>query len=383
MCSSGSINNAARLSLVLVAVFLASGCGRHAVPAVAPAPLRGHADLNVLVRRHPGWAGVLQYDQTLARLTEAATQPAPTLPLDVGLGTLPPVDAGITLTPALALEAERRRLSGIAQAQIVRLGAQLARNRSKQLAQERESWVKAAQKDYAQTVVLAQADYAQRVTDLTDERHARRVNLVLQIRALDKIVKAWDVSIPPTPELNKAKADLARKLAELAAFDASQDRALVEARAARDETLAQARKTREASVETQALSKEAALNHKDELQMAKFGADLSLQQLRLLRQAQSLKAVPVSPAGSLTAQSLPPDTGGHLGAAETKLRVARSRLVAQRARWIAFLYDDTRAAALDVAGQRHWIVSFGPGQPQGADLTAPLAQALTASVWKG
>lgn len=383
MCSNGLTSSARRLCLLGVAVTLAGGCGRPRPVAVAPPPVRGHADLNVLVRRHPGWKGVAQFDQALARLSDAATRPAPALALDESLGTLPPIDATPPSAPALALDAERRRLSAVERTQVARLRARLARNRTRQLAQERESWLKEAQKTFAQTVAATQAAYAQRLARLTAERDAKRVNLVLQIRALGKIVNGWNNAIPPTPELNRAKADLAQKQAALAALDASQGNALAEARAARDAALARAGRERDASVQAQALSRETSLRAQDEGQIASFGAGLSAQRLSLLRSAQSLRAAPVPPAGGLGVQAIPPDTGPRLGAAETNLRAARSKLEAQRTRWIAFLYDDTRAAALDVAGQRRWVISFGPGPLPGADLTAPMAQALTATVWKG
>lgn len=385
MCSSVSTSSACGLSLLVVAAFLAGGCscGRSRPVAVTPPPVRGHADLDVLVRRHPGWKGVSQFDQALARLSDAAAHPAPALALDQSLGGLPPIDAAPPPAPAPALDAERRRLSGVERTQVARLRARLARNRGRQLAQEREAWQKEAQKAYVQTVAAAQSAYAQQVARLTAERDARRVNLVLQIRALEKIVTGWDNSVPPTPELNRAKAELAQKRAALAALDSSRGGALVEARTARDDALARARREREASVQAQALAREASLKAQDEGQIASFGAELSAQRLSLLRAAQSLRSAPVPAAGGLGPEALPADAEECGGPAETKLREARSKLEAQRARWIAFLYDDTRAAALDVAGRRRWIVSFGPGPSAGADLTAPMAQALTATVWKG
>lgn len=367
----------------MAAAFGVGGCAQHRTPAPPPPPVRGHADLDVLVRRHPGWKGVLQFDQALARLTDAAIRPAPVLPFDAALGTLPPVDAAMAPTPVPALEAEGRRLSGVEKAQVARLHVRLARNRSRQLAQERESWVKAAQKVYTRSVAVAQSSYAQRVARLTSERDARSVNLILQIRALEKIVNGWDKAIPPTPELNKAKVDLAQKRAELAALDASQTAGLVEARASRDRALTQAGLAREASVQAQAQARETLLKAQDEAQVSAFTAGLSAQRLSLLRAALAFRAASVPSAGNLGAQSLPPEAAEAGGPAEASLRAARSRLVAQRTRWIAFLYDDTRAAALDVAERRRWIISFGPGHPQEQDLTAPLAQALTTAVWKG
>lgn len=361
-----------------------SGCGHGPrTPAPLPPPVRGHADLDALVHRHPGWKGVQQFDQALIRLQYAATHPVPALTPDTGLGTLPPVDAEMMPTPVPALQAEALRLSGVEAAQAARLRAQLAKNRARQIAQERETWDKEAQLSYAKAVAAAQTAYAQRVAQLTAERDAQSVNLLLQIQALEKIVKGWNDSIPPTPELNQAKTDLVRKQAELAALDASQSAGFVEARAARDQALARARQEREAFVQAQALARETSLKALDEGQIAAFSAGLTSQRLSLLRTAQSFRAASVPAAGNLGAESLPPEGAGRGGPALANLRAARSRLIAQRARWIAFLYDDTRAAVLDVAERRRWIVSFDSAHPQGQDLTAPLAQALTKAVWKG
>nr|MDQ2687263.1 hypothetical protein [Armatimonadota bacterium] len=287
------------------------GCGPRArTPAPLPPPVRGYADLDVLVRRHPGWKGVLQFDQALVRLQYAATHPVPALTPDTGLGTLPPVDAEMTPTPVPDLQAEAQRLSDVEAAQTARLRGRLAQNRARQIAQERETWDKEAQLSYIKAVAAAQAAYAQRVARLTAERDAQSVNLILQIRALEKIVKGWDASIPPTPELNQAKADLVRKHTELAALDASQSAGLAEARATRDQALTSARQEREAFVQAQALARETSLKALDEGQIVAFSAGLSAQRLSLLRAAQSFRAASVPAAGSLAAESLPAEASG-------------------------------------------------------------------------
>lgn len=369
---------------LLAAAFALGGCGHGArTPAPLPPPVRGHADLEALVHRHPGWKGVQQFDQALVRLQYAATHPVPSLTPDTGLGTLPPVDAEMAPTSVPALQAEAQRLSGVQTTQIARLRTQLAQNRERQIAQERESWIKEAQLTYEKAVAAVQAAYARRVARLTSERDVQSVNLTLQIRALEKIVNGWDNSVPPTPELNQAKADLVQKRAALAALDASQSASFVAARASRDQALAQARGVRDAFVQAQTVTRESSLKAADEGQIAAFSAGLSAQRLSLLRDVQAFRASSVPAAGNLGAQALPPEAGGRGGPALANLRAARSRLIAQRARWIAFLYDDTRAAALDVAERRRWIVSFDSAHPQGQDLTAPLGEALTKAVWKG
>lgn len=343
----------------------------------------GHADLDVLVRRHPGWAGVGQFDRALARL-RAATRPPQGLPPDSALGTLPALNVDVTAAPTLALDSERRRLSLIEQEQVRQLRARRAVNRQRQIAQERETWEREAQVAYARAVAAAQATYARRLASLVAEHDARRVNLLLQIRALQRLVLGWNDAKPPTPALNQARADLAQKQAELATLDAGQGSSLRAAQAARDAAIADAARERTGSVRAQALREETALRAQDEGQVAAFQARLSAQRIALLREARSLKSSAVAAAGPLGQQALSPDPSLAAGSpAETNLRAAESQLRAQRTRWIAFLYDDTRAAALDAAGQRRWIITFGPGRLGETDLTAPLAQALTTSVWKG
>ena len=98
----------------------------------------------------------------------------------------------------------------------------------------------------------------------------------------------------------------------------------------------------------------------------------------------SLAVPPAPPAGGLGPQGLPVGPAMVLispGAAHS-LRASRAKLKAQRTRWLAFLYSDTRAAAQDAAKQQHWSVTFGHPVPGERDLTAPLALALTSRVWK-
>lgn len=325
-----------------------------------------------------------RYDEALARLAEAARRPPATAPRDTGLAGLPPAPEGALTAPALALQGERQRLATVQRVQVSRLRERQAQNRSRQVALESQVWERQAAAQYARTAEAAQAAYTQRLTLLAADQDARRLNLTLQIRALQKIIAGWNASTPPTPALNRAKAELPQKQAQLAALEQEHRQFLAQARADRDAALAAAARERMAFVSTQTHLEETRLRSQDEQQASVLQSRLASQREELLREEQSLSAAPVPPVGGLGPQSLPPGPipATAVRGAGHSFRLARAELQAQRDRWLAFLYRDTRAAALDAATRRHWIVTFGRPAPGERDLTAPLAQALTTRVWK-
>ncbi len=392
MCSSGSTSNSrpappiqgpAFRGLVVVGLACAlGGCaggGRRAAP---PVSVRGYARLDALVRRHPGWVGLARYDEALGRLAQAAGRPPASAPPDTGLAALPPSPEGPLIGPAPTLAGERARLGTVQRVQVARLQGRQAQNRRRQIALETPVWERQAAAQYTRTVTAAQTAYAQRLARPSSD--ARRLNLPLQIRALQKIVAGWKASTPPTPALNRAEADLQAKQGELSALDQDRQTSMREAAAARDAMLAAALRARSAFVSTQAALEEARLRGQDDRQAASLQDRLARQRAALLHEDQSLSAAPVPPADGLGPQALPPGPVPATSArgAGHSFRLAEAQLKAQRDRWRAFLYSDTRAAALDVAAQRHWVVAFGPPHAGERDLTAPLAQALVTRVWK-
>jgi hypothetical protein len=336
--------------------------------------VRGYADLNVLVRSHPGWIGLVRYNLALKRLAVAARQAPPKIGGDLGLTTLPPAEAGVMVPPEPALQAERQRLEAVQTDQAERLRRRQAESRRLQIARERLVWEHEASTQYTKSADAAQAAYLQSVRRLVAEGGSRRLNLDLQIKALNKIVAGWDASTPPTPKLIRAKKALAAKQVELAALDEATRQSGAQARQARAD----------AFVAAQAQTEETRLAAQDAGEAQALQARLTSEQEALVRQERTLSIASAPPAGALGAENLPLTAGPVTlsPGVERSLRQTRTQLLAQRARWVAFLYSDTRAAVQDAAAQKHWIVTFrGPVRGE-RDLTAPLAHLLTQQVWK-
>ena len=385
-CSNGLTANKYALGLCAALACVLPGCGHSGARTARIAPVRGYADLDVLVRRHPGWAGVAQYDLALMRLRNASVRldrPAP----DPQLAVLPADDAAAPPSPTVLARGEKQQLEAIRQAQVSRVRERRTLARRERIAVEKEAWQREAEAEYVREARRAQGEYLRRVRRALADRDAQRLNLSLQIKALQDIVTSWKASTPPTPRLAQARADLAQKQALLSQLEGELTVALQFAINERHETIASARAFRVGYVQYYAGRKEAELLAQDERQTQAFAHSLAKQEQALLQSQSVQAAVPVAPAGSLGAELLPANRPAPALSAQSaakalrQLAMAQSRLQAQRARWVAFIYDDTRAAALDAAQKRHWIVQFGKTGP-GASFTAPLAQILASQGWK-
>ena len=372
--------------LVLSALCLC-GCDGHARRAASPAPVFGTANLNVLVKSHPGWRGVEQFDGALRRLQSA--QGTAAAGANPALASLPAENASAPPLPPAVREGQRQRLLILQARQVVRLRDRRSRARQAQITALRAGWMQQAEGRYAQDTAMAQARYVRRVRAALEQDSVRRLNLVLQVRALENTVGAWKLSTPPTPELNQAKALLAKKQSELASLDMAQGGMLAEAKAERESSLAQARLVRDAFVNAQTQETEARLLAQDETQAAALAQRLTRQLQELLAAQEQFTVPTVSAAGGLAAESLPNGpvpqalTAQQAARSEASLSAARNRLAAQRTRWVKFLYDDTRAAALDAARQHGWRLTFSGPRAGLTDLTPQVARTLSQDVWKG
>lgn len=383
-CSGVSTANKLLAGLCLALLF--TGCGLHQARVGKITAQPGYADLDILVRSHPGWAGVAQYDLALVRLRNASVRldrPA----ADAALALLPAADAAAPPSPATLVQGEKQQMETIRHAQVARVRERRALARQRQLAPLKEAWRREARTKYVRLAREAQGEYLRGVRQILADRDARRLNLSLQIKALQDIVTGWKASTPPTPRLTQARKDLAQKQMLLAQLETERSQALQAALTERHTVIAQAAAERDASVQRLTAQKEATLRMQDEQQTRAFAQSLIRQEQALIKSQAAQAAIPVAPAGSLEAETLPPARPSPaLSPASTakslrQLQMAQARLLAQRARWVAFIYDDTRAAALDAAQKRHWTVSFAKTGP-GMALTAPLAQILASQGWK-
>lgn len=200
---------------------------------------------------------------------------------------------------------------------------------------------------------------------------------------LTRTVTNWKPSPPPAPRLEAVKALLANNEARLAALRAAREGARNAAEAQFADARLRARASRVAYAQAQAQALASQLRGDDERLVGEQAVRLTRQRAALLASLRRPTALAVPTVGYAGAETLPHGPGAaqaRLSAAS--LTTSQARLRAQRARWVQFLYDDTRAAAQDVAGQRRWDVTFGPPRRGDRDLTATMAQAMTGSVWR-
>lgn len=367
---SASINKTVLNKLLPVCAVLAAlgaGCANKPQPAL-PKTVYGYADLSVLVRSRPGWAGLQRYDAALARL-------------DAEVRALPPAgqtDPKLAVLPALALAAGpggappdtlriSRRLSATESSLLGSLDDRRKMARAEQIRRQQELWRRDARRLFPVPVRTAEIG-----TDLDLQL------LEANVAALTQTLDHWDNSVPPAPKLVALRRKVEKDRARLQALIASRIQTREAARAARADAIKQTRQARLHYVSAQ----EAALSEK--LQTADTRA-LGTRAQNLGTERQALLAALAAPEGAAVPASgnagtlvLPRGPGtGPATLSASSLRTARAALLAQRGRWVQYLYDDTRASALDAAGKKHWNLTFGPARPGDRNLTADVEQALS------
>lgn len=377
MLSSASISKPIPLSkpislsrLVLAGLGLlvcGADCASRTVPK-APRTVYGYADLSVLVRSRPGWNGLQRYDLALARLDAEAR----------GLPPAGQPDPKLALLPALTEENEPdaagkgtrhigEHLSAVEASLIASLNSRREMARAEQVRRQQELWRRDARRLFS-----APARTAEINSDLTLQL------LQANVAVLTQTLSHWDNSVPPAPKLDllkkKVEADRARLEALIAAHIGTREAA----RAARAKAIQQTRQARLDYVAVQGAELTARLQAEDARALSLRTRHLGSERQALLAALAAPEPVSVPAAGDAGALALPrsPAVLPPSLSAES-LRAARAALLAQRGRWVQYLYDDTRASALDAAGKRRWNLTFGPARPGDRDLTASLEQALS------
>lgn len=364
MLSSGSISRAA---LLLLAAGLAGGCASR--PHAVPRTVSGTADLTALVQSRPGWRGLAQYDAALSRLNTAAQNLPSAGSPDAEIASLPPL---VTGESAVINAPDRSRiaphLSLVEQTLLGSLKDRRAAARAEQVRRQQEQWRREARQRFPVPVRTAEIS-----TDLTLQL------LQANVAALTRTLDYWNNASPPAPELDQLKRKVEADRGRLERLIADRIQMRDAARAARAAALQKVRRDRLDYVAAASAALSAGLEADDARVVSAQGQRLSAQRLALLTALARPDPVFVPTTGAAGVLTLPalPETGrASLSAAS--LDAARAKLTAQRARWVRLLYDDTQAAALDIAAQRHWSLTFGPPRRGERNLTGDLEQALAA-----
>jgi hypothetical protein len=376
--SNESINKITvnKITVVLGGLALAaiSGCAARNHPTVPPS-LHGFVKLDVLTHQHPGWSGVGRYDSALSRLETAAnTLPPPGRP-DDKIATLPalavePGRAEAALSP-VQLSQIRARLASVQLSLVAELRGRRELARADQLRGQEAVWRREARTLYPVSTASVPI-----VPDLELQL------LEANVKVLTQTLNNWRESTPPAPDRKALRATVEANRARLETLISLRLQAQETAHAALLLETERLRAARRSYVQAQADTLEARLRGDDEHVIADHERRLARQQTALLGALVQPLSIDVPAAGDLAAKSLPTGRGAAQAAlSQAGLMAAETRLRAQRARWIQYLYADTQAAARDTAGQRNWDVTFGLPRPGDRDLTQTLARAMTSGVW--
>ena len=357
-----------------IAVVLASaGCGPRRA-ALAP-PLRGSVNLVMLIRQHPGWSGLGQYDAALTRLESVSRQlPLPGQP-DAKLGNLP------ALAPAAGFS------TAVTPGELTRVGNRLGAVQSGLLGGLRQRRDQERQKQLRQEGELREREAA-RLFPFTAGSSQGEPDLDLQllqasVDALTRTVGSWDQSKPPAPALEALRLKVARDRARLEALLAERVRSRVAAATEQQDAIQSVLRKRAIYAQAQQAALEARLTAEDAELIALQKERLTQERLALLQALTRPDPLFASADGNAGSVTLPRGAGiAPASVSEASLMASEVRLRLQRARWLRFLEDDTAAAAKDTAQGRRWDVTFGPPRPGDRDLTAQMAQALAAGIWR-
>ena len=344
-----------------------SGCATHTAPP-PPRTVYGYADINALVRSRPGWTGLQRYDAALARLDSEARSLPPAGQPDPKLAVLPALTAGAK--PGGAAPNIREigpHLSAVEASLIGSLDSRRKMARAEQIRRQQELWRRDARRLFPIPARTAEIN-----SDLTLQL------LQTNVAALSQTLLHWDNSVPPAPRLARLRQKVEADRARLEALIAARVQTREAARTARTEAIRETQQARLDYVAAQGAALTARLQAED-------ANALGLRTLHLSRERQALlvalaepepAAVPAAgDAGAIALPRSPSALPPSLSA--DSLRAARAGLLAQRGRWAQYLYDDTRASALDAAGKKHWNITFGPARPGDRNLTTDLEQALS------
>lgn len=366
--SSVSISNLALTGLCLLVC--GAGCANHTA-LKAPRTAYGYADLNALVRSRPGWTGLQRYDAALARLDAEAR----------GLPLLGQPDSKLAVLPALTVGAGPetvgrgsgstaqvgQRLSAVETSLVASLDSRRKMARAEQVRRQQELWRRDARRLFPVPARTAEIS-----SDLTLQL------LQTNVAALTQTLSHWDNSVPPAPKLVQLREKVEADRARLEALISARIQTREAARAARANAIKQTRQARLDYVATQGTALASRLQLEDARALDTRTRRLSSERQALLTALAAPEPVGVPAAGDAGALALPRSpSASPPSLSASSLRAARAGLLAQRGRWAQYLYDDTRASALDAAEKKHWNITFGPPRPGDRDLTTDLEQALS------
>jgi hypothetical protein len=365
-------------AIVCIVALAAAGCARKPPPAVVMRS--GVVDLDRLTPMHPGWRNIGQFDEAIAEVRKGATAEKNVLG-DVSLDTLPAIEISAPRRPDVGLEAERARLEALGVRQMSLLRTRSAEERSLQLNRERRVWRVEAEQQYQTALADIEKRFAADYDRIIAEQTQDKLNLMLQIRALRNTIDHWKLSTPPAPELLQAKQELVDKEALYNAADTKLTASIAAARLRRANEIAGAVEERASYVTQKYAALETSLKAEDARQADRESKRLRTEREGLLAEIGAAETTSAPLVGTLAAQTVS-EAALAQGWNARSLAGGEERIAKQRDRWRSYLRADARIAALDVATEKNLSIVFGKPGPGAKDLTAEVATALKAGVWK-
>lgn len=353
----------------LAVIVCGGGCATQPHTA-APRIVYGYANLAVLVTRQPGWSGLAQYDAAMARVNRAARNLPPAGQADPKIAILPALPPGSgqgTVPGAKNVGEIARHLSFVQESLVGSLDDRRKIARADQISRQQDLW----QRD-ARRLFPVPARTAEISSDLTLQ--LLQANVATLTRTLDH----WDNSKPPAPDLDRLKLKVEAERRRVQELIAARIQTRETARTARLAAIQRQRQARLDYVQAQGAALTAHLETDDDRVLNAQKQRLSAQRLALLDALARPEPISVPVAGNAGILVLPNGPGAaRASLSAASLAAARTKLLAQRGRWVQYLDDDTRASALDAAAQHHWNITFGPPRPGDRDMTADLERAMT------
>ncbi len=405
----------------LAAVMLAGCAGTPS--KVVPTAAAGPVNLDRLVRLNPMWSRVAAIDDILAALPRDSGLSLAQEPSRAYLAA--ETQSTDTNAPgertAGDLATEKVRLSAVRDHDARELAERLTIARDYRLSVETYAWNREAAVRVHAEQQAANAEYAAEYAAAMQDRTIGRLNLQLRVYALENLVSGWLAVVQMDPRL---PAGLKRVTPDRAALDrmtlpqvsalasamsrwsdgtlappmvVADAKELVAGRTALermtgDQVAALAALDREnaanqqravdegiAYVAQQRRQQDVELLRSDAVRVAAEERRLRLETNSVLSEVAAVERrvwIKTAMPGSISVKYHWP------AAAPAAQNDVRSRLLLQRAHWLEYVYDDTRAAAIDVAAQKHWRLQFTQHAAGSSDLTQRVAQVLKETAWK-
>lgn len=361
--------------VVFTSVVVFTGCGHKATTSLPGKLGLGYVNIAQIAALDPGWAGVANFDSILKDLSSLPAPVLSTVANGSFNGLTPEKSTSAVPVSNAELTRERARLASETDDQLVRFEDRRTAARIERLSHDTSDWQRAGSDRATALINAALNDFSASVADLKKFDTSKRLNLRLQIRALETTIAYWSPTKPPAPQLSIARSELHKKTAELSDLDNSESLDLANLMSLRDLSLIAAKTSPAAYVKSRYKAELQTIVTRDNMDLRAYRAQLNKQTANLLIRGSQLGQMPVAVASSGSSNDSLSVGFSEVHGQPISTKSTVSKLERQRQYWISQIYRDTRIKVVSIAKQEHWKVTFA--QEAGApDYTAHVAEVL-------